>query len=130
VTVARGRLLAWGPPALYAAGIFALSSLPHPPAAEALKDHDGWFHLVEYAVLGLLVARAFLHTRPAWSRAAVVAASAAACGAYGLTDEIHQSFVPPRSVQASDVVSDLVGGLAGAAAWAACARPARRSARA
>jgi VanZ family protein len=31
-------------------------------------------------------------------------------GAYGVVDEVHQSFVPGRSSTVSDVISDVVGG--------------------
>lgn len=35
---------------------------------------------------------------------------------YGISDEIHQSFVPNRTYDIHDIVADGIGGLAGA--WA------------
>ena len=50
--------------------------------------------------------------------------AAVLAAAYGLTDEIHQIFVPLRSVELADWMADAVGGLAGAIA----ARASRRAA--
>jgi VanZ family protein len=43
-------------------------------------------------------------------------------GAYGVSDEFHQYFVPPRQVEALDVVADTIGAAAAAFAlfgWSA-----------
>lgn len=37
--------------------------------------------------------------------------------AYGVTDEIHQSFVPPREADALDVVADTFGAMALTLVW-------------
>ena len=78
-------------------------------------------HAAEFAVLALLLWRA-LRARSAqptgWSWR--VARKAWWCAvAYGITDEIHQVFVPTRTPEAWDVFYDGIGGAAGLLAlWA------------
>lgn len=64
-------------------------------------------HLIEFAILYWLIAFAFMaHNK--WSeRASILAAIIAIL--YGLTDEIHQSFVPSRSATVIDFVKDTIG---------------------
>jgi VanZ family protein len=106
----------------WAALLFALSQIPGPALAELGFDiWDKAAHAVAYAPLGFLVAVWLLRRTPAaeprelFLRAALAAAIAAL---YGVTDEIHQSFVPGRQPSASDVAADLVGGAFGGFACA------------
>lgn len=75
---------------------------------------DKLLHLVEYAILGLLLARAIKKTfkfedvRKLCSLVLVIAFI------YGLSDEFHQAFVPGRTVSLFDALSDAVGALLGA----------------
>jgi VanZ family protein len=99
----------------YAALIFYLSSLPNPEEKIPLPDiSDKWLHVLEYAVLGWLCFRAFRWAapdRPAhWAFIAAVVASSL----YGLSDEIHQAFVPLRESSWLDSVADAIGSLIGA----------------
>ncbi|HYG24959.1 MAG TPA: VanZ family protein [Verrucomicrobiae bacterium] len=73
-------------------------------------------HLTEYAVLAILFWRAI--TEPRWrekipwsSRTAWAAVAFVAV--YAASDEFHQSLVPGRQGQFSDVVLDTIGGCAG-----------------
>jgi VanZ family protein len=53
-----------------------------------------------------------------WSGGAVTVAGAAvallASSAYGVTDELHQHFVPGRDVTLGDLLADVIGAAAGA----------------
>lgn len=118
----RARLLlgAWSPPAAWAALIFVLSSLPlRTERVVDIPGADKAGHLVEYAVLGLLAARAAARTWPRRGAAALVAAAAGLSTVYGLSDEAHQCLVPERAFEWSDLAADALGALAGAAAFAA-----------
>ena len=80
-------------------------------------------HFTEYAILGLLAARAFsasLHTalRHNWFLAALILVSV-----YALSDEYHQSFVPSRTSSIYDSFIDIAGGLAALAWWRVKRRP-------
>lgn len=117
-----GRTRLWAPVVIWMAVIFTVSSLTLPPGARFVPD---WLsHGFEYAVLGGLVVRALAGGAP--STALVLAGAVGLATAYGVTDEIHQSFVPGREADALDVVKDLAGATVGALAWAAIGRPAAK----
>ena len=103
----------WLPVGAYMAFIFALSSIAHPPALPGGSDKIG--HTLLYAGLGVLVARAL--ARGWWCvTLGVVLATAAFAAVYGLSDEVHQYFNPPRNVEALDVLADTIGASLGAIA--------------
>lgn len=100
------RLRKWGPALLWAAIIFALSSRPTLPVSLS-HGSDKLAHYLAYAVLGGLAARAV----PAGRRFALIAILLGV--AYGASDELHQHFVPGRSVEFADWIADSLGVLAG-----------------
>ncbi len=95
-------LLAW------AALIFTLSSFPNPPGPRVTEPRALLAHLVFYAVLGYLAARWLAAWRgtAAWP---VAAAAWLLTVAYGISDEIHQAFVPNRHATPLDVLADAAG---------------------
>jgi VanZ family protein len=91
----------WGPVVAWAALIFVLSSIP-----DLGTGLGGWdlalrklAHAAEYAVLGLLLARALGN-----ERAALILGIA-----YAVSDELHQHFVAGRVASPLDVLVDAVG---------------------
>jgi len=105
---ARG-FRAWAPIVLWAAVIFAFSSIPS--LSSGLGTWDLILrkvaHLSEYAVLGALLVRAI--QRPA---VAILVG-----GLYAVTDEFHQHFVRGRHAAWYDVLIDTVGVTIGVLAW-------------
>ncbi len=103
------RLSLWAPVVLWAAVIFAFSSVPNLGTGLGIWDLvlRKLAHLVEYAILGLSLSRA------------VAAAPAFALGVlYAVSDEVHQSFVEGRNGSPWDVAIDAAGvGLAVLAWW-------------
>ncbi len=102
----RSRLLTvWLPVVLWAGLIFGLSSVPN--LGTGLGTWDLVLrkiaHFGEYAVLGLLLARA-VGRRPLALAAGV---------AYAASDELHQHFVAGRHAAVRDVLIDSAGVLAG-----------------
>jgi VanZ family protein len=72
-------------------------------------------HLMEYAILALLVFRALHHSRtslPTWSWPRV-GVTLLIVFLYACSDEYHQSFVPGRTALFSDVCIDTAGGTIG-----------------
>lgn len=68
-------------------------------------------HFTEYALLGILAARAFRGSpRPAL-RARWFLVSVALVVVYALIDEYHQTFVPSRTGTIYDSLIDMIGGL-------------------
>ncbi len=103
----------WAPVLLYMAVIFALSSISRPPAMPGGSDKV--LHALSYSVLGLLFARALTGGRDAVTlRVAVLTIGFGAL--YGASDELHQYFNPPRSVEAADLLADTIGAGLGAGA--------------
>jgi VanZ family protein len=103
----------WVPVVLYAGAIFFLSAQSHPedqlPSFLFKYVSDKVLHAVEYGILSLLCYRAFRWAAgPAVARQAVVLAIVTA-SVYGLTDEVHQSFVPLRESSWQDWLADTVG---------------------
>jgi VanZ family protein len=100
--MARSRLLTvWLPVLVWAAVIFAFSSIPS--LSSGLGTWDTILrkvaHVTEYAVLGALLYRA-LGREPVALAAGV---------AYAATDELHQHFVRGRHASPVDVAIDAVG---------------------
>ena len=106
----------WLPVVLWAAVIFAFSSIP--------SLHSGlgtWdlvlrkaAHMTEFAILGLLLLRALGRETVAF----------AAGVAYAVTDEVHQHFVEGRFASPFDVLIDATGVAIGVLAAATMARAA------
>jgi VanZ family protein len=108
--VSRSRALsAWLPVLVWAAVIFALSSIPHLGTDLGVWDTvlRKCAHTLEYAILGLLLARA-LRAGPAAFALGV---------AYAISDEVHQLFVRGRHGSPVDVAIDALGVLLGLLAW-------------
>lgn len=105
----------------WAALIFYLSSLPNPPGQPSEEWVSYAAHLTEYAVLGLLLARWLGGQFPGLGRWAAAAAWVA-CAAYGVSDEVHQAFVPGRDATPVDWLFDALGAFAGVSVWLAWSR--------
>lgn len=95
----------------WAALIFWASSRPAGDLPPSFPHADKLVHAAVYAVLGALVAVALGRGRPLPARAAGLALALAV--AYGVSDELHQGFVPGRDVSLLDLVADTVGAAAG-----------------
>jgi VanZ family protein len=111
----RGLLVYWLPPALYLLLIYILSGMSRPPVPEGIDQN--LLHFPEYALLGLLLARALQgegRGRVSW---ALIAGAVALSALFGFLDELHQAFVPERVPDVADWVHDLMGALIGALAW-------------
>ena len=99
----------WAPVVLWAAVIFAFSSVPD--LGTGLGTWDlvlrKLAHAAEFAVLGGLLVRALRNARVAL----------AAGIAYAISDELHQHFVPGRVGSPLDVAIDAVGVAVGVLLW-------------
>jgi len=100
----------WGLVLLWTAGIFILSSSPHPlgPLSRlACSEAIGRIaHAGEYAGLVALLYRAVARGEGG-RRASLVSLGLAL--AYALFDELHQQFTPGRDCELADLGYDLVG---------------------
>ncbi len=114
-------LVYWGPVVAYAGMVFFFSAQSHPeeqlPSILVKDVNDKVLHTVEYAVLGGLCYQAFRWgvSGQAASRALLFAIVTASL--YGMTDEVHQLFVPFRESSWLDWLADTVGAVIGAMSW-------------
>jgi len=98
--------------------IFVLSSISELPPIPGGVD-DSVAHGLEYAMLAALLLRGLAGAR--WRGVTIGAAGWGVVLAtlYGLTDEVHQRFVPGRTAEITDVVADALGAAAAAGlVWA------------
>jgi VanZ family protein len=88
--------------------IFWLSSISSPPDLPGGMSDKG-AHALLYAGLGALLVRA---RAGGWGRPVTLGIAVAAvvvATLYGISDEIHQYFVPPREVEVRDILADAIG---------------------
>ena len=112
----------WLPVFLYCAAIFVQSGFDASGKVPAVPFVDKVVHFVAYAVLGILFFRAY-RTLPLGKRhSLLVLLSILSAGLYGISDEIHQSFVPFRNADVMDVLADFLGSIAGVAVYDRFAR--------
>ncbi len=108
---ARGfQLSLWLPPLGYALLIFSLSSIKYASVPDVKFNlFDKMIHLCEYGVFGFILAWTFarLGLKHPYLWAALIASL------YGATDEIHQYYVPGRTMEFLDWVADTLGGISG-----------------
>lgn len=99
----------WAPVFLYCGIIVYLSSLSYPsrPLPSFLFGlNDKLLHGVEYGILGILLYRA-LHQTTRTIRS--ICLSIICAVAFGISDELHQWFVPNRQADIADILADTVG---------------------
>jgi VanZ family protein len=109
---------AWWPALAWAALIFTLSSFSHVPAPPGgiTDKHE---HFAAYGVLSACVLRGLSGATLAGVTGGTAAGAAIIATIYGLSDELHQRFVPGRDASWLDVAADAIGAVAGAGAiWA------------
>jgi len=100
-------------PVLYMAAIWIMSSLPANQFVElpnSTIDHyiKESLHLIEFAILYVLLVLAFLTRRRPFTPTLNLACAVIAA-LYGVSDEIHQSFYSYRSASWFDLVKDFTG---------------------
>ncbi|MBI2447776.1 MAG: VanZ family protein, partial [Candidatus Omnitrophica bacterium] len=82
----------WLPVYLYALFIFILSSIPKlPEIGPDFLNADKLLHIIEYGILGLLLARAFKNSSSQFLMGNFLILTCLVSCLYGITDEFHQS---------------------------------------
>lgn len=119
MTPAQHRLLGWLPAAAWLTMIFVLSAQPALPSPPGVNDKQA--HAFTYGVLAVLLLMGLVEWRwRAVTRRVLLTAFLLAV-AYGVSDELHQRFVPGRTPEVADIVADAVGAalaMGAAGAWA------------
>ncbi len=109
--ISKSFIIYQGPAILIAISIFIFSSIPYPPDIKlSVTNEDLIKHAIAYGIFGFFIAQAlfFEHGFVRLKRNYIIFAIILGI-LYGISDEFHQSFVPGRSSEISDVVADSVG---------------------
>ena len=109
----KNFLTYWFPIVIYCLLIFIQSSYPAIKNAPELPYIDKVLHCVAYALLGALFLRAFKTSRIKNNVKLMLILSVLLSSLYGVSDEIHQYFVPYRDAEIMDVLADTLGGIMG-----------------
>ena len=103
----------WLPLIGYCVFIYIQSSYPSPERLPSFEYSDKLLHFGAYAVMGILFYRAYQTLSFRNNIQLLVLLSMISASLYGISDEIHQSFVPERQGSFSDVMADILGGICG-----------------
>lgn len=99
----------WGPVVFFAVLVFAVSSMSHPMDKDPFKHFDKVAHITEYGLFALLLFRALNGTLHRKSFLLLAVFTILIILGYGISDEIHQYFVPARQSDIKDVIADGLG---------------------
>ena len=107
------------------AAIFVASGIPNLGPLPG-NTSDKVAHFVAYGLLGVLLTRAFAGAAWAGYTGDAVVRAWVGTTLYGVSDELHQAFVPGRTPSVGDGVADAAGAGLGVLAALAAAQWARR----
>jgi VanZ family protein len=107
----KSFLIYQSPPILFAIFLFVYSSIPDPFDIKLnFGLEDKLKHFAVYAVFGFLIVRALYYTFGSAELKRKIILWAIIVGVvYGVSDEIHQYFVPGRNANYYDVLADSFG---------------------
>jgi VanZ family protein len=108
---ARVAAIAWG---LFLLALTSWPSPPEVPLVSSIPDVDKLVHALLYGVEGFLLYFAVAWPGPprfSLLRALVIGGALAV---WGTLDEVHQAWIPGRSMEAADALTDATAGLVGA----------------
>ena len=105
--------LYWLPLILYCLFIYIQSGHPAPEQIPIFPYVDKVLHVTAYGILGILFYRAYQTLRVKDNIKILMLLSVLSASLYGISDEIHQSFVPFREAEVADVIADMIGALSG-----------------
>jgi VanZ family protein len=105
--------ITWLPLVAYCLLIYIQSSHPSPESLPSFEFSDKLLHFAAYAVMGVLFYRAYQTLSFKKNIQLLVLLSVISASLYGISDEIHQSFVPYRDGSILDVIADVLGALCG-----------------
>ena len=105
--------LHWLPLILYCLFIYIQSAKPSPEQIPSFPFVDKVLHFAAYGILGILFYRAYQTLRIKDNKRMLVLLSVVSATLYGVSDEIHQSFVPFRDAEIADIIADFIGSACG-----------------
>ena len=106
-------LIYWLPLIIYCLAIYIQSGQPGPEYIPDVRFMDKFLHVGAYGLLGILFFRAY-ETLPLKNfKNLLILISIGSAVLYGISDEIHQYFVPSRQADVMDVIANTIGSICG-----------------
>lgn len=112
-TMTNRFVIFWMPVIFLCLLIFYNSSHPCPESIPDLPFLDKIIHCSVYGLLGGLIFRAIRNRKDYRRQTGWLFLAILLTALYGISDEIHQYFVPERTADILDVVADILGGIGG-----------------
>jgi VanZ family protein len=109
----RILLIRWLPLIIYCLAIYIQSGLPGPEQIPDVRFLDKFMHFGAYALLGVLFFSAYETLPLAKFKNLLILISIGSATLYGISDEIHQFFVPSRQADIMDVIANTIGSICG-----------------
>ena len=103
----------WLPVILYCIAIYIQSDFPSSEHIPTFEFSDKVLHFLAYAVMGVLFYRAYQTLRFKENLRLLILLSIVSASLYGISDEIHQHFVPYRDASIFDVIANILGAICG-----------------
>ncbi|OQY28486.1 MAG: hypothetical protein B6244_06970 [Candidatus Cloacimonetes bacterium 4572_55] len=92
------------------AAIFVVSAIPsNKLPSPVIQLSDKFLHLFVYLILGILLRRAFAFSRNTKFQVHALELALISGILWGISDELHQWFVPGRLADLYDVLADAIG---------------------
>ena len=106
-------ILYWLPVIVYCLAIYIQSDFPSIEHIPSFEFSDKILHFGAYAVMGILFYRAYQTLRIKDDPRMLILLSVLSASLYGISDEIHQHFVPFRDASIWDIVANTFGAVGG-----------------
>ena len=103
----------WLPVVLYCLLIYIQSDKPTPEMIPSFQFVDKLLHFAAYGILGILFYRAYQTLRIRDNTKLLMLLSVVSASLYGISDEIHQYYVPFREAEVADAIADMIGAVCG-----------------
>jgi VanZ family protein len=109
----RNLLIRWLPLIIYCLAIYIQSGQPGPEHLPELRFLDKFLHFGAYGLLGILFFRAYETLSLKNFKNMLILISIGSATLYGISDEIHQYFVPSRQADIMDAIANTIGSISG-----------------
>ena len=109
----RNFFICWLPLIIYCLAIYIQSDYPRPEKVPTFAFSDKMLHFGAYGLLGILFFRAYETLPLKANKILLILLSIGSATLYGVSDEIHQYFVPFREASILDAVANTMGSICG-----------------
>jgi VanZ family protein len=103
----------WLPLIVYCLAIYIQSDFPASEHLPSFEFSDKFLHFFAYAVMGVLFYRAYQTLPVKDDSRRLILLSVVSASLYGISDEIHQYYVPFRDAEILDAIANFLGAICG-----------------